>query len=116
MDISHLHLHVRDRPRATEFYRRWFGLTVQREGEAITFLTGTRDFLLALMTDPSPEPPPPWFHFGLRLPAGEAVRDLLARMEQAQVPIAKPLFAGPTLVSFRCRDPDGYAIEVYWST
>ena len=116
MDISHLHLHVRDRDRATAFYRRWFGLTVQKEGDSITFLNGTRDFLLALMADPAPEPPPAWFHFGVRLPAPDAVRDLLARMEGASVPIAKALYISDTLVSFRCRDPDGYAIEAYWAT
>jgi catechol-2,3-dioxygenase len=115
MDISHLHLHVRDRPRATAFYRRWFGLAVTSEGEAITFLNGSSGFLLALMADPAPAPPPPWFHFGVRLPEDGAVRELLARMEEAEVPIAKPLYADSALVSFRCRDPDGYAVEVYWS-
>ena len=51
MDISHLHLHVRDRRRATEFYRRWCGFIVRKEGQDITFLTGTDDFLLALMAE-----------------------------------------------------------------
>ena len=114
MDISHLHLHVRDRARATEFYRRWFGLAVRRAGDDITFLTGADDFLLALMDDPDPEPAPAWFHFGIRLPSAAAVRDLLGRMEAAKVPIAKPLYEDPGFASFRCRDADGYAIELYW--
>lgn len=114
MDISHLHLHVRDRVRATEFYRRWFGLAVRREGDDITFLTGTDDFLLALMDDSDPAPAPPWFHLGMRLPSAAAVRDLLARMQAANVPIAKPLYEDAGFASFRCRDADGYAIELYW--
>jgi len=114
MDISHLHLHVRDRLRATEFHWRWCGFVVRNEGEDITFLTGTDDFLLALMHDPNPAPPPPWFHFGMRLPSAAALRDLLRRMEEAQVPIAKPLYEDAGFASFRCRDPDGYAIEFYW--
>ena len=105
MDISHLHLHVRDRARATEFYRRWFGLAVRREGD---------DFLLALMDDSDPAPAPPWFHLGMRLPSAGAVRDLLARMQAANVPIAKPLYEDAGFASFRCRDADGYAIELYW--
>ena len=26
----------------------------------------------------------------------------------------KPLFETEDFVSFRCTDPDGYAIEIYW--
>jgi catechol-2,3-dioxygenase len=114
MDISHLHLHVRDRKRATEFYRCWFGLTVRREGDDITFLTGTDNFLLALMGDADPSPAPPWLHFGMRMPTAAALHDLLQRMEAAEVPMAKPLYEEAGFASFRCRDPDGYAIEVYW--
>jgi catechol-2,3-dioxygenase len=114
MDVSHLHLHVRDRQRASEFYRRWFGLGVRREGEDITFLTGPDQFLLALMQDPQPAPVPAWFHFGMRLASAEALHELLDRMQAAQVPIAKPLYKDATFASFRCRDPDGYAIELYW--
>jgi catechol-2,3-dioxygenase len=114
MDISHLHLHVRDRPRATDFYRHWFGLEVRREDDDITFMSGGRDFLLALMHDDDPAPPPAWFHFGIRLPSAAALHDLLDRMQAAKVPIAKPLYEDATFASFRCRDPDGYAIELYW--
>ena len=34
MDISHLHLHTRDRAAAEAFYRRWFTLDVVRRGDA----------------------------------------------------------------------------------
>ena len=37
-----------------------------------------------------------------------------AVMEDAQVAIAKPLYEDAGFASFRCRDPDGYAIEFYW--
>ncbi len=114
MDITHLHLHVRDRRKASEFYRGWFGLAVLREGDEITFLANAADFLLALMQDAAPAPMPPWFHFGIRLPSKEALRDLHARMLREQVELAKPLYEDATLMSFRCRDLDGYAIEIYW--
>ena len=114
MDISHLHLHVRDRALAEGFYRRWFGLATKRSDDDITFMTGDRDFLLALMHDPTPAPVPPWFHFGMRVDSAGGVRDLLAAMQAAGVPIVKPLYEDDTFASFRCADPDAHAIEVYW--
>jgi catechol-2,3-dioxygenase len=114
MDISHLHLHVLDRRRSAEFYRHWFGLAVVREGDDITFLAGENDFLLALMKDAEPAPMPGWFHFGIRIDSPDALRDMHGRMQKEQVPFAKALYEDDTFMSFRCRDPDGYAIEVYW--
>ena len=115
MDITHLHLHVRDRPRSEAFYRRWFGLREVAQDDDITFLSGGRDFLFALMDDGAPAPMPAWFHFGIRLDSAADVRTTLAAMEAAGVPIVKPLFQSETLVSFRGADPDAYPIEVYWS-
>ncbi len=114
MDVSHLHLHVRDRRKASEFYRRWFRLAVLREDDETTFLTGSGDFLLALMEDADPAPIPPWFHFGIRLPSRDALRDMHARMQRDEVELAKPLYEDSTFMSFRCRDLDGHAIEIYW--
>jgi len=114
MDIGHLHLHVRDLARAVAFYRRWFDLALRTEEDGIAFLGGSSSFLLALAADDDPAPPPPWFHFGVPLSSAAAVRNMAARMEAAGVPIAKPVYEDPSFASFRCRDPDGYAIEVYW--
>ena len=114
MDVSHLHLHVRDRARAEAFYRRWFGLATKRSDDEITFMTGDRDFLLALMHDSAPAPVPAWFHFGMRVDSAGGVSDMLAAMQAAGVPIVKPLYADDTFASFRCADPDAHAIEIYW--
>jgi catechol 2,3-dioxygenase-like lactoylglutathione lyase family enzyme len=116
MDLTHLHLHTRDRARAAAFYRRWFGLAVKSEGGAITFLQGDRDFLFALMDDPAPAPMPSWFHFGVRVDSAARVAATLDAMSAAGVPILKPLYRDDTLASYRCADPDGYAIEVYWES
>jgi catechol 2,3-dioxygenase-like lactoylglutathione lyase family enzyme len=116
MDITHLHLHVRDRPRSEAFYRRWFALREVSRGDEITFLQGNREFLFALMDDPARAPMPAWFHFGIRLDKAADVRTMLAAMEAAGVPIVKPLFESETLVSFRCADPDAYPIEIYWAS
>ncbi len=31
-----------------------------------------------------------------------------------RVRLATPLYEDATFMSFRCADPDGYAVEVYW--
>ncbi len=116
MDITHLHLHVRDRPQSEAFYRRWFALREVVKGDAITFMMGGREFLFALMDDPAPAPMPAWFHFGIRLDTIVEVTTMLAAMQDAGVPVVKGLYESEKLVSFRCADPDAYAIEVYWAT
>ena len=69
---------------------------------------------LALMDDAEPSPMPPWFHFGYRLQSPDAVLELHRRMSESGVILRKPLYRDDSLVSFRCADPDGYAIEIYW--
>lgn len=113
MDVSHLHLHVRDRVRSEAFYTRWFGLR-RTGGRDITFLAGDRDFSLALAEDAQPGAMPAWFHFGFRLATAPDVRALCAAMRDAGVTIVKALYDDPTITSFRCADPDGYPIEIYW--
>jgi len=57
---------------------------------------------------------PAWFHFGYRLNSARDVVDLHGRMSASDVVVLKPLYEDDELVSFRCADPDGYAIEIYW--
>jgi catechol-2,3-dioxygenase len=114
MSLQHLHLHVRDRAIAERWYASWFDLRVLRRGSEITFMRDERDFLLALAADAAPGAMPPWFRFGFRLGSPQAVVDLHDRMAGSGVAIRKPNHQDDDLVSFRCGDPDGYVIEVYW--
>jgi catechol-2,3-dioxygenase len=114
MALDHMHLHVRDRSVAEEFYSSWFGMHVQRHGTEITFMTDERDFLLALMHDPAAAPLPAWFHFGFRQPSPTAVLAMNAAMVKAGVAMKKAVYQDESLVSFRCADPDGHVIEVFW--
>ncbi len=114
MDITHLHLNTRDRAQSEAFYRTWFGLAIKKQGETITFMKGERDFLLALMDDREPDPPPPWFHFGMRMDSPDAVRAKHAELSAGGVPITRAMKNEPAITSFRCADPDGYSIEIYW--
>jgi catechol-2,3-dioxygenase len=114
MNLKHLHLHVRHRPAAEAFYATWLGMTVARRGESLTFMSDDDGFDLALMDDAAPAPMPAWFHFGCRLPTSQAVVETHRRMSEAGIPIRKALYEDDSLVSFRCADPDGYSIEIYW--
>jgi catechol-2,3-dioxygenase len=112
--LSHLHLHVRDRSAAESFYAKWLGMEVVSRGESLTFLADQDGFDLALMDDREPPRMPPWFHFGYRLNSPREVADLHDRMSDSGIAIVKALYRDESLVSFRCADPDGYAIEIYW--
>ena len=83
-------------------------------GESLTFLGDESGFDLALMDDREPGRMPAWFHFGYRLDSAQEVVDIHDRMSDSGVAIVKPLYRDDSLISFRCSDPDGYAIEIYW--
>ncbi len=115
MDLNHLHLHVRDIPRARRFFERYFGFgkeTIREEGFLI--VRNPDGFDLALMEDAEPTPLPRWFHFGFRLPSREAVREMHDRMAAEGVSITRPVEDHGSWASFRCADPDGHAIEIYY--
>jgi catechol 2,3-dioxygenase-like lactoylglutathione lyase family enzyme len=111
--LNHMHLHVADLDRTTEFYRRYFGMAVASDHGSIRFLTDGNGFLLALEPG-EPAVMPDWFHFGFWLPDNAAVR---AAFERA-------VAAGDRVLDeyrvrkhggavFAVADPDGYAVEVY---
>jgi catechol 2,3-dioxygenase-like lactoylglutathione lyase family enzyme len=114
MQLNHLNLAVRDVERARQFYERYFGFA---DGEAILhadilFLRNAAGFDLALA--PSADPPAPeGFHFGFHLADPEAVRALQRRLLADGIPLFEQA-EEPDYVAFKCHDPDGYTIEVYW--
>ena len=66
------------------------------------------------MEDSNPTSMSAWFHFSYRLRTPEPVIDNHQRMNQAGMQMRKTLYKDPALVSFRCADVDGYAIELSW--
>jgi catechol 2,3-dioxygenase-like lactoylglutathione lyase family enzyme len=114
MDLNHLHLHVRDLAKARAFYERYFAFREHVLHGNILFLRNADGFDLALAPAEGTGEFPHWFHFGFRLSSPEAVRAMHGRMSADRVPIAKPLHDDPEFVSYRCLDPEGHAIEVYW--
>jgi catechol 2,3-dioxygenase-like lactoylglutathione lyase family enzyme len=110
--VSHLHLRVADVARSQAFYEEFFDLFEDVWHGDVLFLGDGTGFQLALAPG-EVEPMPSWWHFGFRLPLADDVRALQRRFAAAG---HEPLEAGDeeALVWFRVRDPDGYAVEVYW--
>lgn len=114
MNLNHLHLRVRSRERSQRFYETYFGLAEWVRHGDIVFLRDQAGMDLALAPAEQVEALPAWFHFGFRLPSPQAVEDLYGRLAGAGVLIREALTREEDLVYFRCADPDGYGIEVYW--
>jgi catechol 2,3-dioxygenase-like lactoylglutathione lyase family enzyme len=114
MNINHLHLKVRSVERARAFYERFFGLTDFVWHGEMLFMRDDAGMDLALAPAEHAEPMPAWFHFGFRLEDADAVKALHDEMTAEDVPLSEPLTTAGDLTFFRCADPDGYSIEVYF--
>ena len=115
MNINHLHLKVASVDKAQAFYARFFGLRPSVWHGDMLFMRDEAGMDLALAPAVDAEPLPSWFHFGFRLPDADAVKRLHGEMQAAGVPMKAPLMTDDEdLTFFRCLDPDGHDIEVYW--
>jgi catechol 2,3-dioxygenase-like lactoylglutathione lyase family enzyme len=114
MNLNHLHLKVASVERSQAFYEGFFGLRPLVSHGDILFMRDEAGMDLALARAVAPEPLPDWFHFGFRLDSGEAVTALHRELAAAGVAMKQPLSEEPDFVAFRCHDPDGHSIEVYW--
>jgi catechol 2,3-dioxygenase-like lactoylglutathione lyase family enzyme len=116
MRLAHLGLAVRDVARSRAFYETYFGFD---PASARTYPDGTvierdaSDSDLAFHHDDVARAPEGFFHFGFGIDQPDGVRSLLARMDSAGVTIVER-DDEPNYVSFKCLDPDGYRVEVYW--
>jgi catechol 2,3-dioxygenase-like lactoylglutathione lyase family enzyme len=115
--LGHLNLAVTDRARAAAFYRRWFGFdrVLAEYDDGTTFVTDPSGFELALHEAeraPARETHEGW-HFGFLAASASTVTEMAAAMGDAGVTV-EGLEESPSYVGFRCRDPDGYEIEVYF--
>lgn len=115
MDLNHLHLHVRDISRVRQFYETYFGFRreILKEDDFL-IVRNSSGFDLAFMQDPNPATMPRWFHFGFRFSSRRAVQGLHDRMAGEGVNVLRPVKDHGSWMSFKCADPDGYAVEVYY--
>lgn len=114
--LRHLGLPVADSNRSLAFYARHFGFdpaTAKRYPDGTTIIRNADGFDLALHDDPEPAPHPAFLHFGFGVPDADEVHARRERMQAEGVSIVER-DDEPDLVSFKCLDPDGWRIEIYW--
>jgi catechol 2,3-dioxygenase-like lactoylglutathione lyase family enzyme len=112
--VRHLALLVADLGRARRFYEHYFGFGASSEWFGNTlFIRNAEGFDLALMPGEPPPNPGAFHHFGFLVDSAANVRQLQTRLQVDGVPIIEEV-EEPDLVSFKCTDPDGYTVEVYY--
>ena len=114
--MDHLALAVADQERSRRFYETYFGFgaaPARTYDDGVLMLYDAEGFALALGVTEAPVAVPPFLHFGIGLDAPEDVRTFRDRLRADGVPIVE-WYDEPTYVSLKCRDPDGYVVEVSW--
>ena len=116
MDLDHLNLRVRDAAACRDFYVRHFGFEPAWDAEDGFFIRNGHGFLLALVNADPHHPLPPGFHIGFRLDGAERVGALRDQLTAAAVSTGglEDFRPDEDYVTFRCWDPDGTEIEVFW--
>ena len=116
LHLRHVNLRVRDAAACRDFYVAHLGFEPAFDAEGGHFLRDGSGFLLAVVPTAVHTPLPDGFHIGFTVPVPEEVAELHGRLTQAGVrtgPI-EDLREDEDYVTFRCWDPDGTEIEVYW--
>jgi catechol 2,3-dioxygenase-like lactoylglutathione lyase family enzyme len=116
MHLSHLGLPVHDERRSQQFYSAYFGFdaaTAQAYEDGTVIIRDADGFDLALHQVERVEPSPAFLHAGFKAAAPAEVRALMERMQADGVTIVER-DDDAAYVGFKCLDPDGHRIEVYW--
>ena len=116
MHLTHLGLPVLDAGRSLDFYSTYFGFdlaTAQRYPDGTVIIRNADGFDLALHAGQDPGAAQPFMHFGFHLDSSAEVRQVLQRVRTDGVEIIEHDDDSDG-VSFKCVDPDGHRVEVYW--
>jgi catechol 2,3-dioxygenase-like lactoylglutathione lyase family enzyme len=118
VDLNHLNLRVRDAKACRDFYQRHFEFRPAFEADGGYFVRNDEGFLLALVPAATHQQLPDGFHVGFGLAEPESVialhRELTA--SGVRVTTVDDFRPGESYITFRCWDPDGTEIEVFWET
>jgi catechol 2,3-dioxygenase-like lactoylglutathione lyase family enzyme len=116
MHFNHLGLPVRDERRSQQFYSAYFGFdpaTTQEYADGTIIIRNADVFDLALYRVTHIEPSLAFLHAGFKAPAPADVRALMERMDADGITIVER-DDEEAYTAFKCLDPDGHRIEVYW--
>jgi catechol 2,3-dioxygenase-like lactoylglutathione lyase family enzyme len=116
MHLNHLGLPVRGLRRSQQFYSAYFGFdpaTAQEYEDGTVIIRNADGFDLALHPVRQVEPSPAFLHAGFKAAQPADVRALMERMDADGVTIVERNDEA-AYVAFKCLDPDGHRIEVYW--
>ncbi len=115
--MAHLALAVRDEERSRRFYESYFGFgatPAERMSDGVLMLFDVQGFALALKETDESITLPGFFHFGFGgASSADEVRAFRDRLRRDGVPIVEE-WEEPDYVSVKCRDPDGYVVELAW--
>jgi catechol 2,3-dioxygenase-like lactoylglutathione lyase family enzyme len=114
--LEHLALAVRNRDRSQQFYERYFGFDAAPPrvyDDDVLMLYNAEGFALALGPTDEPVSTPSFLHFGFTAGSPEDVRAFRERLVADGVELAEE-WEEPDYVSVKCRDPDGYVVELSW--
>jgi catechol 2,3-dioxygenase-like lactoylglutathione lyase family enzyme len=116
MDLDHLNLRVRDAVACRDFYEAHFGFRPAFEADGGFFVRNDDGFVLALIPVERHQALPEGFHIGFGLADPSLVEAKRADLVAAGVRVGgyEDHRPGEDYVTFRCWDPDGTEIEVYW--
>ena len=116
MDLNHLNLRVRDATACRDFYERHFGFRLAFEADGGYFVRNDEGFLLALIPADPHQALPDGFHIGFGVADAEAVTALNRRLAATGLAVTEIEDFRPAedYVTFRCWDPDGTEVEVFW--
>lgn len=116
MKLNHLNLRVADAAACRDFYCAHFGFRPDFEAEGGYFVRNEDGFLLALVPVAGRGELPEGFHIGFGATSPEDVVRTHAALAAAGVPVGavEDLRPAEDYVSFRCWDPDGTEVEVFW--
>jgi catechol 2,3-dioxygenase-like lactoylglutathione lyase family enzyme len=114
--FNHLHLNVRDLPRAVRFYEEAFGLTVQfKAGDDLIFMTprtAGHSLALHLVGQDDPVGMAGGFqHFGFKLSADDHDRAIEQVVKAGGSLVSRGKHDGKYPYAY-VSDPDGYVIEL----
>ena len=116
MKLRHLALPVGDQERSRSFYERYFGFGARppREyADGVVMLFDAGGFALALGRAEQPPEPPGFLHFGFLAATAEEVRTVRETLEIDGIEVVES-WDEPDYLGVKCRDPDGYVVEVFW--